>query len=412
MGNRDLIICNSARCIDCGLCEKGCKDRHGHNRRIPHGEERGNLKCTINCLICTTHDCMKACPVDCISLDGNEAIPKIDYSRCISCLKCVKACQNGVIKKIFDKERSNSKSGNSVIKCDLCSGYSDKACIKICPTAALVEGDIDSFQPKSNRFFNLFTIISSLAIIIAILPYLEYYGLDITKRFDHPLHFDLKPGGVIGHLAGIVGTILFLINLFYLFVRRTMRYQSFNMERQLKIHIYTGIIATLLIIVHSAFKVNLSSLAFYLMIATIGATLTGFIGRYLYPKLSFIYFFDENSSEFLGRVDKYILDESNTIKREKLDGLKHYFDNIIKRRGAAISTLFGEGSFLRKHKVDSDGRAIGLIYFRYLKFRSFRKLSHMWHYLHIGFTIIMYLLLIIHILISFKVGYNYINIIS
>ena len=72
---------------------------------------------------------MRACPVGAIYQDPDLQIWRVDYDTCIGCRECVSACRFSAM--FFDP------NGDQVIKCELCGGSGEPACVPVCPTGAL-----------------------------------------------------------------------------------------------------------------------------------------------------------------------------------------------------------------------------------------------------------------------------------
>ena len=121
------------KCTGCLQCELACsydnegafnpaKSRikvfkfHDEGRFIPY-----------TCTQCDEAWCMRACPVDAISVDQATGAKIVSDSLCVGCKVCTIACPFGTI-------NYNADTGK-VIKCDLCEG--EPECAKACPTAAI-----------------------------------------------------------------------------------------------------------------------------------------------------------------------------------------------------------------------------------------------------------------------------------
>ena len=127
------------KCTGCLQCELACsldnegvfnpaKSRikiftfHDEGRFVPY-----------TCTQCAEAWCMKACPVDAISLDAETGAKIVSDALCVGCKVCTIACPFGTI--------NYNQSTGKVIKCDLCEG--EPACAEACPTSAITYIDAD-----------------------------------------------------------------------------------------------------------------------------------------------------------------------------------------------------------------------------------------------------------------------------
>ena len=109
----------------------------------------------------------------------------------------------------------------------------------------------------------------------------EFYGLKVGDRVDHPDFRTLSPGEVVGHGYGIFGTLLILTNLTYLLRRRWARLRVGSLRAWLDMHVFTGMLGSVLVLFHSAFQVR-SAIAFLTSASLLAVVLSGLVGRYLY----------------------------------------------------------------------------------------------------------------------------------
>ena len=133
---KSLVIIPS-KCTGCLQCELACSyenesifnpaksrikifDFHDKGRFVPY-----------TCTQCDEAWCMKACPVDAISVDAATGAKIVSDELCVGCKVCTIACPFGTV-------NYNADTGK-VIKCDLCGG--DPECAKACPTEAIVYVD-------------------------------------------------------------------------------------------------------------------------------------------------------------------------------------------------------------------------------------------------------------------------------
>lgn len=184
----EVLLIDLDKCIHCNECEEACARRHGHSRMNRKGMVVGNISIATACRQCQDPVCMLC------SRAGIARLPNGEVSiteSCIGCGICAERCPYGAISimnlegemaarsswqrfsEFFSrgsgKERarrnlpmlnaapgpldtSQSQHGYDelrkkvAIKCDLCAGYKDQACVEACPTGAAIR-----IQPT--RFF-------------------------------------------------------------------------------------------------------------------------------------------------------------------------------------------------------------------------------------------------------------------
>jgi len=62
--------------------------------------------------------------------DKKTGVVSVNEQKCIGCMTCLAVCPFGCI-----------KTGKFAVKCDLCQGEDEPACVKNCPNRALVYVD-------------------------------------------------------------------------------------------------------------------------------------------------------------------------------------------------------------------------------------------------------------------------------
>ena len=135
------IQLDKEKCVTCHSCEIACTLNHTdckdidevmikkpamHNRLfIVLKKERPHVHVCINC---KKPKCIDACEYDAISKREDGTVV-LDESKCTGCWECIEACPFDAISKLEEMEIS--------IKCDLCGGGEEQACVSACPTQAL-----------------------------------------------------------------------------------------------------------------------------------------------------------------------------------------------------------------------------------------------------------------------------------
>lgn len=155
-----------SKCIGCKACQVACmewndtRDEIGSNLGVYDNPidltdkswtvmrysevelETGRLEWLIRkdgCMHCADPGCLKACPSPGAIVQYDNGIVDFQEEYCIGCGYCITGCP-------FDIPRLSKKDGK-VYKCTLCSDRVavglEPACVKSCPTGALVFGSKD-----------------------------------------------------------------------------------------------------------------------------------------------------------------------------------------------------------------------------------------------------------------------------
>lgn len=173
----EVLIIDLDKCIHCNECEYACERRHGHSRMNRKGKVIGNISITTTCRQCQDPVCM-LCSRAGIARHPNGEVYITES--CIGCGICAERCPYGAISIVSTDEEPVSQNpwqrfsewfvkgsgpkrvpkmlpmvgqaGTSdfsatrggyeelrkkiAIKCDLCAGYRDQACVEACPAGA------------------------------------------------------------------------------------------------------------------------------------------------------------------------------------------------------------------------------------------------------------------------------------
>jgi Fe-S-cluster-containing hydrogenase component 2/CRP-like cAMP-binding protein len=177
----EVLVIDLDKCIHCNECEEACARRHGHSRMNRKGMVVGNISIATACRQCQDPVCMLCSRAGIARLPSGEVY--ITES-CIGCGICAERCPYDNISIMTLEEEVNApptwqRFGNFftkgtgkergrkslptlqsaapgpltthqplngydemrkklAIKCDLCAGYDNQACVQACPTGAAI----------------------------------------------------------------------------------------------------------------------------------------------------------------------------------------------------------------------------------------------------------------------------------
>lgn len=253
----------------------------------------------------------------------------------------------------------------------------------------------------------------------------DYYLLPLVERPHHPLHWQLKPGGEIGRVYGITGASLMTAMLVYSLRKRLPLLRRWApLGTWLDFHIWCGIAGPLLIVLHSALKVNgLIAIAFWSMVAVAAS---GILGRFLYAQIPRTAAGDQLSLAEARRLEEELVDRLRQEFRLGEADLARLAPSDERRDGesllAALARLVSEPWRVRRRLAPLRRQLAGLgrrgeqtllrlarqralLHRRLHLWRRLHELFHYWHVFHKPFAILMYLFAAIHIGVAFATGY-------
>ncbi|MEA4907510.1 MAG: 4Fe-4S dicluster domain-containing protein [Chloroflexi bacterium] len=141
-----ILMIHPERCVGCDACMMACAFEHEGSQRLAASrvhiytwDEEG-ISVPMLCQQCSDAACVTVCPTGAMHRNPDTALIELDASRCIRCRMCTMACPFG--NAVYDALT------DSIFKCDTCFG--DPACVKKCPSDALVYVD-DTISNKNRQ---------------------------------------------------------------------------------------------------------------------------------------------------------------------------------------------------------------------------------------------------------------------
>jgi Fe-S-cluster-containing hydrogenase component 2/CRP-like cAMP-binding protein len=163
---REVLVVDQTRCTGCSNCIEACERRHGKSRLQLRGIQVDNYLFPSACRHCEDPACLLCSVSGIVRLPSGEI--QIVAENCIGCGACAERCPYGNIsmhpreapKRGFWLDLRDFLAGSSgrqraldavdpsllrvAVKCDLCAGHGDYACVTACPTAAAFRVDPQS----------------------------------------------------------------------------------------------------------------------------------------------------------------------------------------------------------------------------------------------------------------------------
>jgi hypothetical protein len=135
---------------------------------------------------------------------------------------------------------------------------------------------------KRVSFFAMFLALVLIAIAVGLLYRgWTFYNLPIDDRPDHPDYKVLHPRAFWGAGYGWIAAMLIVLNLSYLIRRRFGSSGLGSMQKWLDAHVFTGLLASVLVSFHSAFQLR-SPNAIISSASLAIVVVTGLLGRFLF----------------------------------------------------------------------------------------------------------------------------------
>jgi Fe-S-cluster-containing hydrogenase component 2/CRP-like cAMP-binding protein len=155
---REVLVVDQNLCTGCGNCIDACERRHGTSRLQLRGLQVDHYMFPSACRHCADPACLLCSVNGIVRLPSGEI--QIVEDNCIGCGACAERCPYGNISmhdvnekprgfflSLFDflahgvrRERAldtlDPKVERIAVKCDLCAGYGDHACVTACPVGA------------------------------------------------------------------------------------------------------------------------------------------------------------------------------------------------------------------------------------------------------------------------------------
>jgi len=273
---------------------------------------------------------------------------------------------------------------------------------------------------------------AAVLVLLAINGY-QYYSTPIEERFFDPAHSSLKPSGSWGHGFGIVGTLMMILGVgIYMIRKRARRLVSVGyLKHWLEFHIFLCSVGPILVLYHTSFKFGgIVSVSFWSMVLVV---LSGIVGRFIYlqiprtiqgkeidikdlvsmreelvDKMKIEMIFDVrllNELDYLASPDRYkslgFLDTVIFYVKDFIR-IRIFFSKLKKNLAIAGFSKYKKKEIKNKAHVEIIlSRRLGML-------RTMQSLFRYWHIAHLPFALAMFVIMIIHVIVTITFGYQWI----
>lgn len=279
---------------------------------------------------------------------------------------------------------------------------------------------------------SFFVVGIAVLILLGINGY-RYYTTPIEERFFDPAHASLKPSGNWGHGFGIIGTLMMIFGVAVYMIRKRAR-RLFNLgflKHWLEFHIFLCTVGPILVLYHTAFKFGgIVSVSFWSMVLVV---LSGVVGRFIYVQIPRTIQGKEIDikdlvsmrEELVNKMKLEMLFDVRLIKElddlaspdrykslSLVNTLLFYFKDFFRirtflkklKKNMAISGF----SKIRKKEITNKAQAEIILSRRLGMLRTMQNLFKYWHIAHLPFAIAMFVIMIIHVIVTIAFGYKWI----
>jgi len=277
-----------------------------------------------------------------------------------------------------------------------------------------------------------FLFIVSLSAVLAIGAHgVHYYATPIPQRPSLPDYDTMKPSGKYSHGLGILGSSMIITGVAMYSTRKRVRalWNLGKLSRWLEIHIFLCLLGPILVIFHTTFKAGgIAAVSLWCMLSVAAS---GIIGRFLYIQIPRnIKGTELTQQEIAGELDRLgaglaqfplgqqliekmderfrNMQKPSTVRETlaqlfRLQAMKRSVNHMLRvaigRSGLAAS---------QAREVFKLASARAALMQKTVLLTQMERLFFYWHAVHLPFTVIMFITLAAHVIVTVLLGYRWI----
>jgi hypothetical protein len=206
-------------------------------------------------------------------------------------------------------------------------------------------------------------------------------------------------GSPLGHLIGILGTVIMIMALIYPFRKRVLKKKG--KKNPLNPHIYYGLIGPSLVVFHSAHKFN-SLIGLLCLSSLLLVVISGIVGKILFRKVNRTLKGQESDLQFLKNV--FLQQKAGAEKCRQF--LEQDNENEI---GSANSRDITNNGQQTCEVILNMAYSIAEMEHSVLVFSKTKKLFKRWIGIHYTLTFFLFSMVLVHVLTSFYYGIRWLS---
>jgi hypothetical protein len=284
----------------------------------------------------------------------------------------------------------------------------------------------------AHKIFVIFLVFVGLTAALAVgLHGYAYYVTPVNERAFLPEYKELKPSSTYSHGLGVLGATMITIGVITYSSRKRFRalWNLGKLSMWLEFHIFLCLLGPVLVVYHTTFKAGgIAAISLWTMLSVAAS---GIVGRFLYVLIprnvkggeldshQINEEFDRigkslRESEIGSSLIKMVDSQFTAIKRpsslgETISTLVHLVR--VKHRVKQSTNQLLSNSHIPHATARELSKAVSLrasLIQRSIVLLQVEKLFYYWHAIHLPFTAMMFITLVVHIGVSLWLGYRWI----